>query len=206
MKYINLFLLLLLPFVVFSQQLDADALLDKVVETMKNDAPLQMDYSYTVYDDDGTVLLKDKGVMRLEGNRYSLVMDKMGVWCDGETQWSYMLDIDEVYITDAASDEAQNLSPLFIIENYRKGCSKKAEMQNGMLLVTLQSVDGGEIEKVLLGVDAEDNRLKTMTIFMAGQGYIDVLLDKYQINCIFASDVYKCPIEELDASDIIDMR
>ena len=75
-----------------------------------------------------------------------------------------------------------------------------------MLLVTLQSVDGGEIEKVLLGVDAEDNRLKTMTIFMAGQGYIDVLLDKYQINCIFASDVYKCPIEELDASDIIDMR
>lgn len=206
MKYINLFLLLLLPFVGFSQQLDADALLDKVVETMKNDAPLQMDYSYTVYDDDGTVLLKDKGVMRLEGNRYSLVMDKMGVWCDGETQWSYMLDIDEVYITDAASDEAQNLSPLFIIENYRKGCSKKAEMQNGMLLVTLQSVDGGEIEKVLLGVDAEDNRLKTMTIFMAGQGYIDVLLDKYQINCIFASDVYKCPIEELGASDIIDMR
>ena len=206
MKYINLFLLLLLPFVVFSQQLDADALLDKVVETMKNDAPLQMDYSYTVYDDDGTVLLKDKGVMRLEGNRYSLVMDKMGVWCDGETQWSYMFDIDEVYITDAASDEAQNLSPLFIIENYRKGCSKKAEMQNGMLLVTLQSVDGGEIEKVLLGVDAEDNRLKTMTIFMDGQGYIDVLLDKYQINCIFASDVYKCPIEELDASDLIDMR
>lgn len=206
MKYINLFLLLLLPFVGFSQQLDADALLDKVVETMKNDAPLQMDYSYTVYDDDGTVLLKDKGVMRLEGNRYSLVMDKMGVWCDGETQWSYMLDIDEVYITDAASDEAQNLSPLFIIENYRKGCSKQAEMQNGMLLVTLQSVDGGEIEKVLLGVDAEDNRLKTMTIFMDGQGYIDVLLDKYQINCIFASDVYKCPIEELDASDIIDMR
>ena len=126
MKYINLFLLLLLPFVGFSQQLDADALLDKVVETMKNDAPLQMDYSYTVYDDDGTVLLKDKGVMRLEGNRYSLVMDKMGVWCDGETQWSYMLDIDEVYITDAASDEAQNLSPLFIIENYRKRCSKKA--------------------------------------------------------------------------------
>lgn len=206
MKYINLFLLLLLPFVGFSQQLDADALLDKVVETMKNDAPLQMDYSYTVYDDDGTVLLKDKGVMRLEGNRYSLVMDKMGVWCDGETQWSYMLDIDEVYITDAASDEAQNLSPLYIVENYRKGCSKKAEMQNGMLLVTLQSVDGGEIEKVLLGVDAEDNRLKTMTIFMAGQGYIDVLLDKYQINCIFASDVYKCPIEELGASDIIDMR
>jgi outer membrane lipoprotein-sorting protein len=206
MRYIKFFLLLFLPFVGFAQQPDADALLDKVVATMKNDAPLQMDYSCTVYEDDGTVVLKDKGIMRLDGNCYSLVMDKMGVWCDGETQWSYMLDIDEVYITDAASDEAQNLSPLFIIENFRKGYSKKAEIQNGVLFVTLQATAEEGIEKVLLGVDAKDNRLKSMTVFMTGQGYMQVLLDKYQINCIFASDVYKCPIEELDASDIIDMR
>ena len=206
MKNIYLFLLLLLPFGGAAQQLDADALLDKVVATMKNDAPLQMDYSYTVYDDDNTVVLRDKGVMRLDGNRYSLVMDKMGVWCDGETQWSYMLDIDEIYITDASSDEAQNLSPLFIIENYRRGCSKKVEIQDGVLFVTLQAIAGGDIEKVLLDVNADDNRLKAMTVFMAGQGYVKVLLDKYQINCNFASDVYKCPVEELGASEIIDMR
>ena len=206
MRYIKFFLLLFLPFVGFAQQPDADVLLDKVVATMKNDAPLQMDYSCTVYEDDGTVVLKDKGVMRLDGNCYSLVMDKMGVWCDGETQWSYMLDIDEVYITDAASDEAQNLSPLFIIENFRKGYSKKAEIQNGVLFVTLQATAEEGIEKVLLGVDAKDNRLKSMTVFMAGQGYMQVLLDKYQIHCNFASDVYKCPVEELGASEIIDMR
>lgn len=206
MKNIYLFLLLLLPFGGAAQQLDADALLDKVVATMKDDAPLQMDYSYTVYDDDNTVVLRDKGVMRLDGNRYSLVMDKMGVWCDGETQWSYMLDIDEIYITDASSDEAQNLSPLFIIENYRRGCSKKVEIQDGVLFVTLQAIAGGDIEKVLLDVNADDNRLKAMTVFMAGQGYVKVLLDKYQINCNFASDVYKCPVEELGASEIIDMR
>ena len=206
MKNIYLFLLLLLPFGGAAQQLDADALLDKVVATMKDDAPLQMDYSYTVYDDDNTVVLRDKGVMRLDGNRYSLVMDKMGVWCDGETQWSYMLDIDEIYITDASSDEAQNLSPLFIIENYRRGCSKKVEIQDGVLFVTLQAAAGGDIEKVLLDIDADNNRLKAMTVFMAGQGYVKVLLDKYQINCNFASDVYKCPVEELGASEIIDMR
>ena len=206
MRYIKFFLLLFLPFVGFAQQPDADVLLDKIVATMKNDAPLQMDYSCTVYEDDGTVVLKDKGIMRLDGNCYSLVMDKMGVWCDGETQWSYMLDIDEVYITDATSDEAQNLSPLFIIENFRKGYSKKAEIQNGVLFVTLQATAEEGIEKVLLGVDAKDNRLKSMTVFMAGQGYMQVLLDKYQINCNFASDVYKCPVEELGASEIIDMR
>ena len=58
----------------------------------------------------------------------------------------------------------------------------------------------------VVDVDAADNRLKAMTVFIAGQGYVKVLLDKYQINCNFASDVYKCPIEELGASEIIDMR
>jgi hypothetical protein len=41
---------------------------------------------------------------------------------------------------------------------------------------------------------------------MPNQGYVEIILDKYQIKCNFASDVYKCPVEELDAAEIIDMR
>ena len=94
----NRFVLLLffIPFSGIAQVLDADAVLDKAVAVMNADAPLQMDYSYTVYDEDNSVVMKDNGMMRLDGERYSVVMDKMGVWCDGETQWSYMLEIDEI--------------------------------------------------------------------------------------------------------------
>ena len=206
MKNIFLLLLLFLPIYGGAQVIDADALLDKAVATMKADAPLQMDYSYTVYEDDNTVLLQDKGVMRLDGNRYSVVMDKMGVWCDGKTQWSYMLDIDEIYITDSSSDEAQNLSPLFILENYRKGCTKTVEKKNDVAVVTLQTPLGNDVEKIVLHINTETSRLEAMDILMPGQGCVEVLLDKYQIKCNFASDVYQCPIEELNASEIVDMR
>ena len=206
MRNILLLLLLSLPFYGGAQVVDADALLDKAVAAMKADAPLQMDYSYTVYDDDNTVVLHDKGVMRLDGNRYSVVMDKMGVWCDGETQWSYMLDIDEIYITDSSSEEAQNLSPLFIMENYRKGCVKTVEKKNGLVVVSLQTPLGSDIEKIQLHINAETFRLEAMDILMPGQGRVEVLLDKYQIKCNFASGVYQCPVEELNASEVIDMR
>ena len=79
MKNIFVFLLLFLPLCGNAQLLDADVLLGKAVDAMKADAPLQMDYSYTVYDEDNTVVMQDKGVMRLDGNRYSLLMDKMSV-------------------------------------------------------------------------------------------------------------------------------
>ena len=206
MKNIFIFLLLFVPFSGIAQVLDADAVLDKAVAVMNADAPLQMDYSYTVYDEDNSVVMKDNGMMRLDGERYSVVMDKMGVWCDGETQWSYMLEIDEIYITDSSSGEAQNLSPLYIMENYRKGCTKDVKLLDDNLFVTLHAPAGSEFEKVVLRIDEASYRLETMNIFMPNQGYVEIILDKYQIKCNFASDVYKCPVEELDAAEIIDMR
>ena len=206
MKNIFIFLLLFVPFSGIAQVLDADAVLDKAVAVMNADAPLQMDYSYTVYDEDNSVVMKDNGMMRLDGERYSVVMDKMGVWCDGETQWSYMLEIDEIYITDSSSGEAQNLSPLYIMENYRKGCTKDVKLLDDNLFVTLHAPAGSEFEKVVLRIDEASYRLETMNIFMPNQGYVEIILDKYQIKCNFASDVYKCPVEELDTAEIIDMR
>lgn len=203
----NIFLFLMLfPLCASAQLLNADALLDEVVAAMKADAPLQMDYSYTMYDDEGTMVLQDRGVMRLEGNRYALVMDNMGVWCNGKTQWSYMSEIDEIYITDSSSDEAQNLSPLFIVENYRKGCTKEAQLQNGVAVVTLRTPDGSDIESIVLYVDAENNRLKGIDVAMPGQGVMKILLDKYQIKCNFASDVYECPVEKYKTAEVVDMR
>lgn len=197
---------LLFPLCASAQLIDADVWLDKAVATMKNDAPLQMDYSYTVFDDENIVVLQDKGIMRLDGNRYALVMDKMGVWCDGESQWSYMLDIDEIYITDASSDEAQNLSPLFIMEKFRSGCSKEVVLQDGVAIITLHTPAGSEMEKVVLYIDADEYRLKAMTVSMPEQGYVKIILDKYQIKCNFALDEYKCPVEKFSTAEIVDMR
>lgn len=205
MKNIFFSLLLLLPLCGSAQMLDAESLLDKAIATMKAESPLQVDYSYEYYYD-GNESLYEKGVLRLDGNRYALVMDNFGVWCDGETQWSYTEVSEEVYITDASSNEAQNFSPLFIMENYRNGCSKNVEMQNGVAVVTLQVPEGNDIERVVLSIDVKSNRLKAMSVFMSGQEHMDVVFDRYQIKCDFAPDVYKCPIKELDPAEIVDMR
>lgn len=205
MRNILLFLVLFFPLCGSAQVLDADALLDKVVATMKTDSPLQMDCSYSVYDDD-VIAFRDKGIMRLDGDRYSLVMDKMGIWCNGVVQWSYMLEVDEVYITDASSDEAQSLSPLSVLENYREGCSKEIMFQDGIAVVRLDAPAGNDIEKIVLYIDISCNRLKGMDVFMLSQGYVKVVLDKYQIKCNFAQGVFECPVEELRPAEVIDMR
>lgn len=205
MRKTVILLLLLLPAMAFAQSAAVE-FLDKAVAAMKADAAVQMDYSSTVYDENGKAVQTDKGVMRLDGNRYSLLMDEMKVWCNGKVQWSYMSSVNEIYITDAASDEAQNMSPLYIMEKFRDGFAASMEKKGNATDIVLESAGGDDnINKVLLRF-GNGGRLELMCIYMAGQGRIEVLLDEYTAHCSFPDSVYECPVEDFPSAEVVDMR
>ena len=209
MRYILFLLLAMFQLPLFSQKavVDANAVLDRALAGLKKDLPVRMDYDYEVYDGDGEVLQRDKGIIYMDNNRYALLMQDMKVWCDGATQWSYMREVDEVYVTDADSDEAQNLSPLYIMQYYREGFSASAVSKGGVVTVTLQSMDGdSDVESVQLMILESDYRLASMIVSMPGQGSVLVKLDGYVAKCGVEDDVYRCPVDAFAGCEIIDMR
>lgn len=206
MRNTVLFLLLILPACLPAQQSDADILLGKAIAAMKADAAVQMDYIYNVYDEENDIVQSDKGVMRLDGDKYALLMNNMMVWCNGFVQWCYMKEIDEIYITEASSDEAQSLSPLCIMEHYRENSTKSLEKQGGVDVVSLKPVQDGSVSRVELFFDSKNLRLKAMYVYMNGQGRVEALLEKYTPSCKFPAASYECPVKELPGAEIIDMR
>lgn len=204
----NLLLLLLLSFLpaVLPAQ-DAVAFLDKAVAVLKKDAAVHMDYAYSVYDADGVLLHKDSGIMRIDGNRYSLLMDDMKVWCDGRTQWSYMKEVDEIYVTDAMSDEAQSLSPLSILERYSELFSPVIKRSGDRVEVVLTSSDSSSaISGVVLVFDEASCRIESMTMLMTNGGRIDVGMTNYAAGCSFAESSYVCPVADFPTAEVVDMR
>ena len=207
MKKLLFLILAMSQLPLFSQSVDeANAVLDKALVTLKADSPVCMDYSYRVVDEDGELLQDDKGVIYVDGNRYALLMQDMKVWCDGGAQWSYMREVDEVYVTDAASDEAQSLSPVFIMEHYRAGRAVSLVHQGAVAVVELRSVNDGAAEIVKLHIRKSDNRLLAMSIYMPGQGGVEVQLDGYTAKCGAGGDVFVCPLDEFPTAEVIDMR
>lgn len=209
MKKIVPIFLFLLPVTLLAQMnsKEADALLDKAVAAIKADAAVQMDYYYKVLDDDNTIVQQDDGIIRLDGNKYALIMDNMKVWCNGKVQWSYMADIDEIYITDAASDEAQNLSPLGVMEMYRTGYSSSIKKVGNTTVVTLVSMAAdAEIGKVELCFPDSGHRLGSMTVYMNGQGRVEVQLKNYSAKCKFGKKQYECQLNEFPSAEVVDMR
>ena len=120
MKKIIFALLLLFPFALCAQENEAVTLLENAIKKIKADAAVQMTFSCSVYDAGGAEQFADDGSLKLDGNRYSLLMSPMKLWCDGATQWSYMSGANEIYITDADSEEAQIYNPVYLMELYKK--------------------------------------------------------------------------------------
>ena len=205
MKKIVFLFFALFPLVAVAQG-SAEALLEKAVAVIKSDAAVQMDYDYTVYDDDDVIVYSDNGTMKLDNDRYSLVMENMKVWCDGKVQWSYMKDIDEVYITGADSEEAQNLSPLYIMEKYRENYSMALVDKGASAMVVLTSKEPEEVERLELVIDKETARLQGLFIYMPAQGKVEVFLNNYVAKCSFGRKEYECPVNAFPTAEIIDMR
>lgn len=209
MKHILFSLLAMLQLPLFAQkvEVDADVVLDKALATIKADLPVRMDYDYKVFDDNTELLMNDKGVIYIDNNRYALLMQDMKVWCDGVSQWSYMREINEVYITEAEAEEAQNLSPLYVMEHYREGFSRSAVSEGGYTAVMLKAMDEeNDVECVMLLISEENHHLVSMMISMPGQGVVEVDLDGYVADCGAGDDVFTCPLDDYRETEIIDMR
>ena len=207
MRKLSLLFLLFMPVTLFAQVVDAVSFIDRIVSALKKDAIVEMSYSYKVYDDAGKMLQSDKGTMVLDGERYVLLMEDMKGWCDGKSQWSYMESVDEIYVTEAGSDEAQNMSPLYIMETCRDGYASSMKLDGDVAVVTLVAQDDEAIvDEVEILADTKKCMLQSMKISLSGQGYIIVDLDNYKANCKFDNTVFECPVKDFPTAVVVDMR
>lgn len=198
---------LLLPLAVFAQEKSAVALLEDAIKKIEADAAVQMTFSYSVFDAGGAEQFADDGSLKLDGKRYALLLSPMKLWCDGETQWSYMSQVNEVYITDADSDEAQVYNPVYLMGLYKEGYNCSVKKDGKMNVITMLATgEEQNFEKVVLSLDEKTLQPTAMSMFIAGQGYTNVTITSYKRGCDFDKRVYVCPLEDFPAAEIVDMR
>lgn len=207
MRRLFLILMLLLPASIIVKAQDAEQVLDKAINKIKADAGVQMNFSYTVFDDENNEVHKDKGVLAIDNDRYSLLLETVMVWCDGTTQWNYMQRTDELYITDADSEDAQNFSPLYIMELYKEGYDASIEKRGDENILTLAASEA-DLYEIVLTLDAKTNVPRSMMLYTETEGYTEVFLDNYQAKRVFTETQFICPLSKFENGDteIVDMR
>ena len=217
MKRLQLLLMLLLPLsLLFADNGKnlAVSVLDKAVQVMKSDAGVSMEFTYTVSDANGDALFNDKGYFCLDKNpeantaeRYTLQMQQLRIWCNGERQWNYMAQTNEIYITAADSEEAQSLSPLYLMQLYKSGlyqCSLQTVA--GKDVITLRSTDSAtDFTEIKVWLSTKNSRLTRLQMVTADGSCAQIVIDDYKSGCSFKSGMFECPIGEYRDAEVIDM-
>jgi len=105
------------------QDSKAKEILDKLSATTKSYKTVQIDFSFTLENQQENIKETNSGWVALKGDKYRLHMPALGmdVYSDGKTNWSYLPDAGEVNITDNSSAQDNSLNPATLFTIYDKG-------------------------------------------------------------------------------------
>ena len=189
---------------------DARKLLDKAVATIKADAGVKMDFSITLYDVSGEELYGDKGVLKIDGQKYALLCDQMKLWCDGETQWSYLTSNNEIYVSEPNAEDARTFSPVHIMELYKEGykssIDKKLSTAKLDAITLVANVRGVEIKNVTILLNKQTAQPERLKVVYENGTSADIEVDSYKAKCKFSTKEFRCREKDFRGVEFVDMR
>ena len=168
MNKIFTILLIALSTILFAQDQVAKDVLDKLSTTTKSYKNMTIGFDFIFENTSQNIKETQKGILILEDENFRLEMDAQTIITDGENQWVYLADMNEVQVMEYdPEDDIMNPNKLFTI--YEKGYKYTyvgAESEKGkrLQIIDLFPEESGAFMKITLAVDAAKNQLYKITI------------------------------------------
>ena len=200
---------LFIPAMLVAQD-DARKILDKAVATIKADAGVKMDFTITLYDFSGEEQYSDNGVLKIDGQKYALLSDQMKLWCDGETQWSYLTSNNEIYVSEPNAEDARTFSPVHIMELYKEGykssIDKKLSTAKVDAIMLVANARGVEIKNVTILLNKQSAQPERLKVVYENGPSADIEVNSYKAKCKFSTKEFRCREKDFRGVEFVDMR
>ena len=200
---------LFIPAMLVAQD-DARKILDKAVATIKADAGVKMDFVITLYDFSGDEQYSDDGVLKIDGQKYALLSDQMRLWCDGETQWSYLTSNNEIYVSEPNAEDARTFSPVHIMELYKEGykssIDKKLSTAKLDAVTLVANARGVEIKNVTILLNKQTAQPERLKVVYENGTSADIVVNSYKAKCKFSIKEFRCREKDFRGVEFVDMR
>lgn len=159
---------LLLAIATLMQAQDAREVLDKTADAIRRGGPSLIEFSATAFEgsDAGEAMT---GTMAIDGKKYHLQSNGITIWYDGQTQWSYIHDSEEVNMTNPTEGETQMVNPYAFLNIYKEGYR---------LSIKKKTLRGFDTYEVRLRARSKDQDVSEI--------YVDVKRDDFTPLCIRA--------------------
>jgi len=191
-----------------AQEQDAKEILDKLSATTKSYKNITIQFSFTLENKNQNIKEYQEGLLVLEDEKFQLTINNQKIINNGETQWIYLTDMNEVQIME--NDPEDNMitpKRLFTIyeEEYKyKYVGSKLEKGKHLEMIDLFPKESSEFMKINIISDAKKNQLEQITLYDKNGGTYTYLVNTFQTNT--AIDPFIFNTNEFPEIEIIDLR
>ena len=201
-------LLIALSTTLFAQDEVAKDVLDKLSATTKAYTNMTIGFDFIFENKSQSINEQQSGVLVLEGDNFRLEMNEQTIINDGESQWVYLKDINEVQIMEH-DPEDDMMSPNKLFTIYEQGYKytyggAKAEKGKRLHSIDLFPEESGAFIKVQLLINAAKNQLHKIILFDKNSGTYTYLVTSFKSN----TDVKPFTFNATDypGVEVIDLR
>lgn len=199
-KLLTLWMLALLPFCI-SAQTDAKAaeVLDKVLEDLSGSSGIRADFGGS-----------ENGFLLLKGEKFYLSNGNVQSWYDGETQWSYVADTEEVNISHPTPEELQAINPYLILIRYKtdfdytyKGSPTRNGVKGHEIILTPKHSNQQDVIRVFV---SKAYHPLAMKMEQNGRTLSEINVISYKTNQKLEDEMFRFNKSLFPNAEIIDMR
>ena len=187
-------LLIALGTTLFAQDQVAKDVLDRLSATTKSYKNMTVGFDFIFENKNQNINEKQKGILVLQEEMFRLEMEEQIIINDGESQWIYLADMNEVQIMEHDPEE-QMMSPNKLFTIYEEGykyiyVGAEAEKGKRLQIIDLFPEESGAFMKVTLAVDASKNQLHKITMHDKNGGTYAYLVTSFKSNTAIAPFIF----------------
>ncbi len=196
------------------QDAKAKEILEKVTKTTQSLTSLDAKFSFEMNNKAQNIKDKSQGSIILKNKKYKLDIPQLGlkVTCDGKTIWSYMVNSNEVTISnlDDAADEIMDPSKIFTI--YEHGYNYKfvnESVDAGISVYNIELIPQkptGDIQKIKLMIDKQKMLIHGAIMNGKEGNTVIILVNQYKTDGVFSDADFVFDPKKYKGIEVVDMR
>jgi len=199
----------------YSQQ-DAKAkeILEKVTKTTQSYASIEARFSFEMNNTKEKIQEKSTGSIILKNKKYKLNIPQMGlqVTCDGKTIWTYMVNSNEVSISNLDEDTEDLMDPSKIFTIYERGFNYKYIGESVDAGVPVYSIDltpqkpTGDIQKILIMIDKQKMLIRSANMTGKDGNKYNVSVTQFVTDGVYKDSDFVFDPKKYKEIEVVDMR
>ena len=186
----SILILICYPFFIFSQDNKAKSILDLLSKKTKSYSSIKAEFTNTFSNTITDLNESQSGTIYLKENAYKLELESQIIISDGETNWIYLIDEEEVNITEI-DDEENELNPSKIFTIYEDGYNYKFINEgSNVYQINLIPKESSPFSKVELFINKHKMQISSFNMIDKQGSNYKYTIDSFETNIEFNNDFF----------------